>query len=134
MFIDTSALLAILLGEASASALEQAIDIAPTALTSALVVLEAAMVMSTRMCIEPAEAEAKIREFLDRTRIGIVPIDDVTVGLAVDAFARFGKGRGHSARLNLADCLSYAAARQHRLPLLYVGEDFAATDIAASRA
>lgn len=47
----------------------------------------------------------------------------------VDAFERFGKGR-HRARLNLADCFSYALAKSRDLPLLFKGNDFAVTDIA----
>jgi ribonuclease VapC len=49
---------------------------------------------------------------------------------AIDAFARFGKGMGHGARLNIADCLTYAAARELGQPILYKGNDFAATDLA----
>ncbi|WP_446721531.1 type II toxin-antitoxin system VapC family toxin [Methylobacterium sp. DCY52] len=44
------------------------------------------------------------------------------------AHARYGKGR-HPARLNLGDCFAYACARVHRVPLLYVGDDFPQTDI-----
>jgi uncharacterized protein with PIN domain len=36
---------------------------------------------------------------------------------------------GHPAALNLADCLSYAVARLANEPLLFVGDDFAATDL-----
>jgi ribonuclease VapC len=48
---------------------------------------------------------------------------------AREAFDRFGKGRGHPAQLNFGDCLSYAVAKVHQLPLLYKGEDFARTDL-----
>ena len=48
----------------------------------------------------------------------------------MDAFARYGKGRGHSAQLNLADCLSYACAKRLGANLLYKGDDFAQTDLA----
>lgn len=134
MFVDTSALVAIVQREPGWERLADLLQSATTVMCSALVIVEAAMVLSTQRRIEPAEAETIIRQVLAEARARIVPIDDVTAGIAVDAFARYGKGRGHPARLNLADCLSYAAARQHRMPLLYVGEDFAATDIAASRA
>jgi ribonuclease VapC len=50
--------------------------------------------------------------------------------LAIDAFARYGKGRGHPAQLNIADCLSYACAKKLGVPLLYKGNDFARTDLA----
>ena len=48
---------------------------------------------------------------------------------ALAAFSRFGKGRGHPAQLNLGDCFAYAMAKNHRLALLFKGEDFDKTDI-----
>jgi ribonuclease VapC len=50
---------------------------------------------------------------------------------ALDAYMRYGKGR-HPAKLNYGDCMSYAAARVAGQPLLYVGNDFAQTDIEAA--
>ena len=47
------------------------------------------------------------------------------------AFLLFGKGR-NPARLNLGDCFSYAAAKVVDAPLLFVGGDFAKTDIRAA--
>ena len=44
--------------------------------------------------------------------------------------ARFGKGSGHPAQLNLGDCFAYAMAKQHGVPLLYKGDDFSQTDLA----
>jgi ribonuclease VapC len=48
--------------------------------------------------------------------------------IALDAFARFGKGR-HKAALNFGDCVTYAAARYASESLLAVGDDFAHTDL-----
>jgi len=56
-------------------------------------------------------------------------MDAKTASLAVQAFADYGKGRGHPAQLNLADCLSYACAKAQGIPLLYKGKDFAHTDL-----
>lgn len=50
--------------------------------------------------------------------------------LAISAMARYGKGRGHPAQLNFGDCFSYACAKAAGVPLLYVGRDFAHTDLA----
>ena len=44
------------------------------------------------------------------------------------ASTRFGKGR-HPARLNFADCLTYACAKVHGATLLFKGDDFSKTDI-----
>jgi ribonuclease VapC len=49
--------------------------------------------------------------------------------VAGDAVERYGKGRGHPARLNFGDCLSYAVAKASGLPLLFKGGDFSLTDI-----
>lgn len=62
----------------------------------------------------------------------MMPIDGEIATLSVAAFALYGKGRGHPAQLNLADCMSYACAKAHGLPLLFKGKDFSRTDIAAA--
>lgn len=51
------------------------------------------------------------------------------LGLAREAFTRFGKGQGHPARLNFGDWMSHALAKSLDAPLLYTGDDFARTDI-----
>jgi len=91
--------------------------------------LEAVMVLSTRHKIEPLEVLGTIKDFLLKSNITITPITAADGHAAVEAFARYGKGR-HPARLNLADCLSYACAKQRDLPLLYKGDDFSRTDLA----
>jgi ribonuclease VapC len=67
-------------------------------------------------------------DYVELLRLTPISIDDEIAGAAQDAFIRFGKGR-HPARLNLCDCFSYAVARTMSVPLLFVGEDFAQTDI-----
>lgn len=47
----------------------------------------------------------------------------------VDAFSRYGKGRGHPAQFNLGACFAYAIAKTYRTTLLFKGEDFNTTDI-----
>ena len=59
------------------------------------------------------------------------PFEPETAALAIDAYARFGKGR-HPAGLNFGDCFAYACARHFDVPLLYKGDDFALTDIRAA--
>jgi ribonuclease VapC len=61
-------------------------------------------------------------------RIEIVPVTLEQGAVAITSFMQYGKGR-HGARLNLADCFSYALAKTRRLPLLFKGDDFAQTDI-----
>jgi ribonuclease VapC len=130
MFVDTSVIVAILSGEDDARHWLERLGEAPVRLTSALVVLEAAIRLSTKLVVEPLEAEESIAELFREVGIEIVPIGADDGRRAVQAFADYGKGRGHPARLNLADCLSYACARNRGLPLLYKGNDFAHTDLA----
>lgn len=106
------------------------IEGATLALTSPVVIVEASMVLATRLSVQSKEAEMRIRRALEQGGVAIIEMNDETASLAVDAFVRYGKGRGHPARLNMADCLSYACAKQHRVSLLYVGNDFAQTDLA----
>jgi ribonuclease VapC len=130
MFIDTSVVVAILSGEDDAAHWGSLIEEATVRVTSALVVLEAAMSLSTKLEIEPMDVEAAISAFLEEAEIEIVAIDGREAKLAVQAFSDYGKGRGHPALLNLADCLSYACAKNRGIPLLYKGNDFSRTDLA----
>jgi ribonuclease VapC len=92
------------------------------------------MRLSSMLDIDPVLVETRIRTLLDDARITVVPIDRETATAAVAAFAAYGKGRGHPAQLNLADCMSYACARTYGVPLLFKGNDFSKTDIASAGA
>jgi ribonuclease VapC len=129
MFIDTSVFVAILSREPDATALANTIETAPRRYTSALVILEAAMRLSTKLGIDPIEVEKRIQAFIAEAGITLAPMDAKTAHLAVQAFARYGKGRGHPAQLNLADCFSYACAKAAGTSLLYKGKDFSHTDL-----
>lgn len=87
------------------------------------------MVLSTRLKQSPTEIEEEFDAFLAEAGIVVVAMTDSTGRLAVDAFQRFGKGRGSAAQLNLADCMAYACAREHDVPILFKGEDFGHTDL-----
>ena len=128
MFIDTSVIVAILSREPDATEFANKIEAAECC-TSALVILEAAMRLSTKLRIDPVEVEQRIQALLAEAKITLAPMDGRTASLAVKAFADYGKGRGHPAQLNLADCLSYACAKAHNIPLLYKGKDFSHTDL-----
>jgi ribonuclease VapC len=130
MFVDTSAIIAMIIGEDQSERLEAELNQTVRRITSAVVIIEATMVLSTKSRISPLSAESIIRFFLDKAGIVTVEINDETASQAVVAFARFGKGQGNAAKLNLADCLTYACAKQQGMPILYVGNDFAQTDMA----
>ena len=125
MVIDTSALIAILLGEQDAEALARAIARDPKRLISAFTGLETAIV------IEAKKGEAGGRELdllLHHAVIEIVSMNPDQCQIARLAWRTYGKGR-HTAGLNIGDCCSYALARYSGEPLLFKGDDFAKTDI-----
>ncbi len=129
MVIDSSALIAILLGEPEAEALARAIVRDPVRLISTFSALE------TGIVIEVRKGEAGGREFdllLHRARIEIVPMNVEQYEIAREAWRIYGKGR-HPAGLNIGDCCSYALAKYSGEPLLFKGEDFSKTDVLAVR-
>ncbi len=128
VFIDTSALVAVLAKEPDYERFVEAVGGAEQRITSPVVRLETCIVLSSRLDFSPQDAEAQLDRLLEA--IGIVEIDITSAigALAVECFARFGKGR-HPARLNFADCLSYACAKAHGARLIYKGDDFAKADI-----
>jgi ribonuclease VapC len=125
MVIDTSAIIAIALNEPEAADFEERIADDPVRLISAATVLEATIVIETRL------GDAGGREFdLWLLKVGaeVVPVDAEQTNAARRAWRRYGKGR-HAAALNYGDCFSYALALTRGEPLLLKGEDFARTDI-----
>lgn len=129
MFIDSSALVSLLAREPDQSRVQAAIERADVRRTTPLVRLETAMVLTTLLNVVPESADASITALFREAEIEVVPITDDLARAAVVAFARYGKGRGHQARLNIADCLIYAAAKAADASLLFIGTDFVRTDI-----
>ena len=129
IFIDTSAIVSILTGEDDAGQHVLAIEGYARRLTGAHVRLECAMNVMRILGLSAEEVDGLFDEFLHATSTGVVAVSDATSKLAIQAFGRFGKGRGHPAQLNFGDCLSYACAKQHGAPILFKGRDFIHTDL-----
>jgi ribonuclease VapC len=123
--VDTSAVLAVLLREPGAEAvlerLCQAVQPAVAAPSRTGILLVALVKLGEI-------GQERAREFLDQQAFLSVTWDGELADQAALAFARYGKGR-HKAALNLGDCFAYALASERGQPLLFKGEDFAATDI-----
>jgi ribonuclease VapC len=128
MVIDSSAALAILLGEADSETFADAIDGDPTRIMSAVSVLETSIVVEAR---KGPVGGRELDLLLHRGRIDVVPFNAHQLELARDAYRRFGKGF-HRAALNFGDCCAYALASASGEPLLFKGHDFALTDIPAA--
>lgn len=131
MFLETSAIVEFIAeGPEAASVAERIGRAATPFLYSPNVLFEATSVLASRLRMSIFDAKGLVHRFgqsLEATQMTITP----EVGeLAIDAMARYGKGRGHPAQLNFGDCFSYACAKAAGVPLLYVGDDFAKTDLA----
>ncbi len=130
MIVDASALVAILLSEAEAAILETRLDAAAIRRTHPVSIWEATTAIARRKSISLADAELNVMAFLSEAEIAIVPLGEAEALAAMAAAARYGKGRGHPAQLNMGDCFSYGCAKVRRMPLLYKGDDFSRTDLA----
>lgn len=124
--VDSSAVLAILLDESDAQRYAAALESASVCVISAASVIEIGVVLLSQ---NAAKAIPTLRGFLESTRIEVEAVPAAQIDLALAAYERFGKRRGHPARLNFGDCFSYALAKTTGAPLLFKGDDFAQTDI-----
>ena len=120
--VHTSALMAIVLGEAEADACIAALEIEDEILISAATIAEA-LIVATRRNV--GEEMAKLIDGLGFNAVAVTPASARRIA---HAYARWGKGV-HAVGLNFGDCFAYELAREHDCPLLYVGGDFAKTDI-----
>lgn len=136
IIVDASAIVAMTCDEKAASALTARLHSEDRASrgTHAVTLLEAVNVMCRYLRCTRADAEATLADFLDQHAIAVLPIDAEIGRLARDAYAQFGKGQGHPARLNLGDCFSHALAVKHGAVLLFVGDDFVAAGISSALA
>lgn len=129
MFVDASAIVAILTTEPSADVLLDRLEATDPLITSPIAIFEAAAGVRRKRRSTLTEALADVREFLAMARIRTVAIEPRDIDAAIDVFGRFGKGSGHPAQLNMGDCFAYAVARGAQAPMLFVGDDFSRTDI-----
>ncbi len=126
--VDSSALLSIVLGEPDAEIFAERLVQSGRKIIAAATLFEASVAAERRGGLE---AKDRLDRLLNQISFEVVPFDAMHLGWARDAWRRFGKGR-HPAALNLGDCIAMATARHYALPLLFKGNDFAATDIAAA--
>ena len=120
--VDTSALMAIVLDEAEASACMAALETEADILISAGTVAEALIVAARR------NVGAEAASLIDGLGFTIVTVTTAAARRVADAYARWGKGVSPAA-LNFGDCFAYEVAKEHACRLLFVGDDFSKTDI-----
>jgi ribonuclease VapC len=122
--VDTSALMAIVLDEPKADACIGALEAEDEILISAGTLAETLIVSARR------NVGGEMSRFIDRLAPEIVTVTPAAARRIAEAYQRWGRGL-HPAALNFGDCFAYEVAKEHACPLLYVGDDFASTDIEA---
>ena len=132
VFVDASAMIAMIAGERDADALADRLAAEPVRLCSAISVWEtvAGLCRTYRFSVPPARSV--VQSFIEMSGLKFVDIGEREYGLATNAYAEFGKGR-HPAALNMGDCFAYACAKANRAALLFKGNDFTKTDIRVAR-
>ena len=114
--------MAIALGEAAADACISLLETEPKIIISAGTVAEA-LIVAVRCNV--GEEVARI---IDGLGFEILPVTPASARRIAVAYARWGRG-AHPAALNFGDCFSYEVAKENSCPLLFVGDDFAKTDL-----
>jgi len=120
--VDTSALMAIVLGEATADRCSAALATETKVLISAVTLAEALIVAARRAIAEEME------RLIDALGFDIVPVSPAAARRIAAIYAQWGRG-SHAAALNFGDCFAYEVAKHHACPLLFVGDDFSQTDV-----
>jgi ribonuclease VapC len=124
VIVDTSALIAILRGEAEAADFRAALATVPVRRMSIVNYFEAAQVLDGACRSEDRRLDAAVAVLM----IDLAPVTLAQGRAARRAFQRFGKGL-NPAGLNQGDCFAYALAEVEGEPLLFKGQDFPLTDI-----
>jgi ribonuclease VapC len=120
--VDTSALMAVLLDEPAAGACMDALSTAEALSISAGTVAEA-LIVSDRGGVGP-----EMHRLIDELGFTVAPVTPAMARHVADVYGRWGKGI-NPAGLNFGDCFAYALANEQASPLLFVGDDFRATDL-----
>jgi ribonuclease VapC len=131
MFVDASALTAMMTDETDARALLSRMQNYQRRTTSPLAVWETTIAVARILGLSIRDAGAAVEEYIVLMEIAVVAVAPETRAIALDAYDRYGKSR-HPAALNFGDCFAYACARHDSVPLLYKGDDFPRTDIEAA--
>lgn len=120
--VDTSALMAILLGEREADACMTLLEKTRSLAISTVTVAEAMIVADRR------GVGAEMRRLFEGLDFGFEAPSQHEAERVADVYARWGKGV-HATGLSFGDCFAYSLAMQFDVPLLYVGDAFAGTDV-----
>ena len=130
LVIDSSAVIAMLFNEPEGAACAARLATSANRVISAANYVETGTVLAGRMKTTPREnALADLDAFLTAFDIDVVAVTQDQAIKALKARIQYGRGFGTSGGLNYGDTFAYALAKSHGAPLLFIGEDFAKTDI-----
>ena len=128
MTLDTSAIVAVICQESGFDRLLRKIGVARVLVIGAPTVAETQLALTVKL---GRDAGALVEQFLVETQTMVIPFGRDHISVFFEAYMRFGKGR-HPARLNMGDCFTYATAKVAGMPVLFTGDDFSQTDLAAA--
>ncbi len=131
IFIDASAMVSMIIGDADADDLSNRLERVEARICSAISIWETQAALCLSYKFSPKKVRGDVASFILAARLQYVPIGERESELAALAYEKFGKGR-HPAALNMGDCFAYACAKANNAKLLFKGDDFAKTDIAAA--
>lgn len=134
MFVDASAIVAILTREPDADALADLLDAAPSPITSPIAIFEAVLGICRKRHASVEEAEQDVRDFLDAASIRPVSTRRGRRKRRSRRSPAMAAGGGIQRSSNLGDCFAYAMAKNNRTSLLFKGDDFDKTDILSAAA
>jgi ribonuclease VapC len=126
VIVDTSAVVAVIKGEHGWEEIERTLVEADAPRMSAGTYQELAIVVDR---VGDPSLSRQLDQLLASWGVVVEPVTAELARVARDAYRDFGRGSGHRARLNFGDCFAYALASRRGEPLLFVGDDFSATDV-----
>jgi hypothetical protein len=126
MIVDSSVLIALILQEPGHQRIGRVLRAEDKLHMSAATWVELGVVADRRLS---ETNRRRLDAMIDGLGIVLVPLSAAQARRARQAHRRYGPGSESSARLNMGDCFSYALAIELDEPLLFVGDDFAHTDV-----
>jgi len=145
MFLDASAIVAISTSEEEADSISNKIlSSSGPIYYSSITMFEAVIAVARKTAVALhgdqrhtppeiiIETQKDVEDFLRRIGAVEIPLSAGLHQTALQAARTYGRFVGHPARLNFGDCFSYAAAKELKSSLLFVGKDFSQTDIEAA--
>lgn len=128
IFVDSSAMVAMIVREPEATHFGDRLMHDPERLTSSLAIWETVRAVARVRGLPFGEARSIVRAFLTALGVTVVPIGSEEGELALDAHEKYGRGVD-PAELNMGDCFSYACTKRHGAKILFKGDDFSRTDL-----